>query len=688
MDLFSFFKKHKKIWGIVIGLCVLIYGIFIFFADISNNQIYYINKDSTDVLDIFPQKEIVQMIEMDDTVEEIQFRFATYTNTYSNSQEKIYINIENDNDYFVQKEIDISQLTDNEFVTINLQNNPLKAGETYQIMIGRAGIFDRQTHVAIYYNQQVDNASLYLDGENISGSLTVGIRYSFADIYIYYGIVLLFMVAFLIVTYLTLYIKHICIEKNFIIYATMLGILFMFIIPPFTNFDDVTHYASNYKYANIILNDGIVEESDEELTNMGYGKTGNVLKMREGDLPISYVGNYETSSPTVQSYKAIIHNLFSTDHSKADTLVEYANAGLPYQSIPIWSGMVIARIIGLGQIPMIMLCRILSLVVYIIIMYFAIRIIPFGKLIVFIIALLPMSLSLVVSFSYDTFYIEIATLLIALTLKMAYSSSMISAKQIIGVFILIALLVPHKLVYTPLALLPIIIPKEKLAVKNRDKLLCRKTIFLVGIFFVTLLSLGIYFYFCLLNPFMGRETYSEYGIGPWNNKVYTAQILLSNIIEAIRLYADSLIYNLGYTILHSFSWIQHYNIPLTFMLTFAVIAIFISFSDRNFGLQTIRAKHICICVGIAFCSFSLCIAAAMQWTTLDNLVVMGLHGRYFIPIYPLAFILVRQFNKVKVSKNSYKYLIFAFNIVSVLLLIYMFRFAMENFSQVSLYNIC
>lgn len=665
----------------------LFYFLVVYLVDVSKvaSQEIVIEDSRNNSVSLTPGTEILQEINFESSIKGIKIPIVWNENEEldKNIVVKIYDSLKTE--IMFEKSISESDIEE-DYLILNFGNRLENYEGDLLLSIEMAKDSGANTEIKFYYSTNNDGQAYY-NQRKMGGDICLTLIKDRSWITIYYMIIIGLILILCGAGYYDLKIKRKSTNVVFIHFCLILGVLYAIIIPPFTVFDDVTHYASNYQYANIILNEGEITESEKELKDEGFNKLGNVMKMRERDLPEAYVGSYDTVKPTIQSYEQIVENLFSKDDTEADTLVEYANAGLPYQSIAIWSGMVIARLLDLGQIPMIMLCRLLSLMVYIAIISYAIKIIPLGKNILTILGLLPMTLSSVVSFSYDTFYIECAYLYIALILYIAYTR--FTWKKWCASIVLIALLAPHKFIYFPLAFLPIIINKNRIIKKSHKfirLIFSKKFIVAIGII-VPLISIGIYIFFCMINPFMGREVYSEAGIGPWNNEVYTYGMLLSNVLETVRLYLDSLVYNIGYTFLHSFGWIQYYNVPLTFLIAFCVICILITIYDSEMCSVDVSVKERLIFGGISFVIISLSIGATMPWTTVNNLVVMGLHGRYFLPTYPLLYISCFKGRKKKLNTKIYNfsiivYIIFA--VISSLLLIYMFRIGITEYTQVNL----
>ena len=117
---------------------------------------------------------------------------------------------------------------------------------------------------------------------------------------------------------------------------------------------------------------------------------------------------------------------------------------------------------------------------FVLITAYAIRCLPFGKMILALLALMPMSLQQASSFSYDAFVNSTAFLLVALTMRLAYSpeeyaeSKAAKRWHVFHMLILLAacvLLLPVKgYAYAPLCFLPLLLVFKKWKTDRKEAL--------------------------------------------------------------------------------------------------------------------------------------------------------------------------------------------------------------------------
>ena len=133
------------------------------------------------------------------------------------------------------------------------------------------------------------------------------------------------------------------------------------------------------------------------------------------------------------------------------------------QGLGIWIG----RNLHMSMYMVVILSRIMNLLAYAAITYFAIKLIPFGKNIMTVIALMPMTIYQAASDSPDALLNAFCFLFVALCFRYAYEEKLqLRWKQMIGLGALLALIFMCKYVYVCLGLLVFMIPMKRFASKK------------------------------------------------------------------------------------------------------------------------------------------------------------------------------------------------------------------------------
>jgi len=204
-------------------------------------------------------------------------------------------------------------------------------------------------------------------------------------------------------------IKGLSPQRLFLLIALTFGLFFLFSIPALQGWDEATHFLRTYQ----------VSEHDFFPDKVGARSWGgqlpvNVLQMNDaflGDLVQSAKTNLHRSVHS-GAYKVYIKTFTP---SKATASREFDSSAV-YSPIAYLSSaiaIVIARVLHLPLLSYIYLGRLAAFIVWLILMYYAIKRIPVGKWVLVALALLPTTLTLSVSLAPDALIIGCAALLTA-----------------------------------------------------------------------------------------------------------------------------------------------------------------------------------------------------------------------------------------------------------------------------------
>lgn len=128
--------------------------------------------------------------------------------------------------------------------------------------------------------------------------------------------------------------------------------------------------------------------------------------------------------------------------------------------IPQVLGISVARIMKMNSEQIMFAGRFFALVWYVFVMFWAIKLMPIKKEMLFLVGILPITIQQVVSYNYDSFLLGICFFAIAYILNFIYTDREIKIYDwfiIIGIVISIASI---KFVYLPLLGLALFIPKK------------------------------------------------------------------------------------------------------------------------------------------------------------------------------------------------------------------------------------
>ena len=326
-------------------------------------------------------------------------------------------------------------------------------------------------------------------------------------------------------------------------------------------------------------------------------------------------------------------NNVSKEKTDYNDLFEVQNPAQAYPAVLYIASSIaffIGKILGLNGIFAIYLAKIFNFIIFLILGYFSMKCIPFGKWIVAIILFLPMSLQQAVSVSADSFLNAVSILFICYTMYLCKNTDEINIKDKIIYIVMGIIIAISKVVYISIIGISLLIIGNK-KIKNKEK----------GIFLSTLIILsvisGIIWFFIIQSYPVAESnlTYNEtYNI---NLKEQVMNIIKNPMIFVTVLnntfkggfYVEGIVGSL-------MGWL---NIEISRLVTlgFIILLALAPFLDENKVTLNIKQKiwNIIIFLG----TYTLIILAAyVSWTTVNSDKVMGVQGRYFLPIIILPLI--------------------------------------------------
>ncbi len=443
--------------------------------------------------------------------------------------------------------------------------------------------------------------------------------------------------------YYLLYIRKCKIQTAFLVSAVIMGVFCMIMFTPFTVPDEPSHMASAYRISNFMTfdfgQDGkmLIRRSDINAYN-NYAQTG---------LTRSYYGTLKKCSEFFCSDSALV------SHRKI------LNSGAPFGYIFAALGITVARILNLGPLPLFYMGRLFNYAAYVAMVCFAIKKIPVGKIAVCAVALLPMSMQLAISYSYDPIVLAFALMFTAQIVYLIYKPETVTRKDIITASVLAALLAPSKLVYTPLVLLAVLIPRRNF--KSKRSAITGKTA-IVAIGFLSLIVLQFLVFSTGVSADSGIIKWAgEPGYTVTRSLAYpfnTIKIFVKTFAESLSFYISSMVGNL-------FGWLS-VSVDWIFFAAATVLLLFSFFSKKGDPSEHIRPTgRILILATLAASSLLILASMYLGWTPLSYTSIVGVQGRYFLPLLLPAALVIRSL-PISLGKNSDRHimlLIFFSNIL-------------------------
>ena len=237
-------------------------------------------------------------------------------------------------------------------------------------------------------------------------------------------------------------------EWMFVGCALVLGILYLFVIPPFVVPDEPAHFVTVYEESSQILGEPTSDAED------------NILVEKEA-----------WGNRTTVSREAYMHFMQGTlgkiDSSDEMVSTRTSLSKLHPGYIPQVLGVTLARMLDMNGAQLVLLGRVFALLWYCFIMFWALRFIPIGKVTLFIIGIFPMTMQQVVSYNYDSVLFGICFFLFAYLFRLIYKDEKIKWTNILIIACIVVAIASIKFVYLPILILALFIPWQNLEEKRK-----------------------------------------------------------------------------------------------------------------------------------------------------------------------------------------------------------------------------
>jgi uncharacterized membrane protein len=436
-----------------------------------------------------------------------------------------------------------------------------------------------------------------------------------------------------------------------LIIGLIFGLSFVILNPPFNGNDESVHF---YKASDI---------SEGHIMPTIKGNRAGVV-IPHGIEFIAYEFSYKDPNQKLDMSN-ITSKLCKYWNFKKRSFIDISNTAIiNYPPIPYLAssiGIIIGKLLNLPPLILLYIGRLFSLLLWIYLVYLAIKITPVHKWVFLMLVLMPMSLFQAATISADTITMGLSFLTIAIFLNFAFDKGKekINIKDICILAPLLIILVLTKPFYFLIMFLFFIIPVKKFG--SRKKLLLIFSLISLSVIMITLIWYsavsGLY---VPENPDASIKGQLAFISADPANYIY---ILLNTIYEYTSGYMIGFVGQLGWFV----------RLPLWFVFTYLTLVFIISLFDKNNVKINFKQKlnaFIVFFIISMFIFFTLYIA----WTAVGSNVIDGVQGRYLIPIIPLFFLLFYDVGKpifqdkriyLKIGENK-GFLIIIFSIFSLL----------------------
>jgi uncharacterized membrane protein len=411
-------------------------------------------------------------------------------------------------------------------------------------------------------------------------------------------------------------------ENLFLVIGYLFGLSLVFANPPFHSNDEDRHFYNSY-----FLSTGHIRPVQHDNQIGGY-MPYNLYAVSATFQGIPFAGGVRIVPAKFKELKSVPLNepskIFLDNPS-------YQSNPVPY--IPFAVGIRIAKIVNLNPIHLLWGARIAGLIAYLCIVFFAIKIMPVHKYVLFALALNPMTLFQAASVTYDVMSTSLSFLLLALSLKYAFQDKQVRTRDV-AFFLCVALLQSFaKPGYFLIPFLFFIIPQRNIgsAKKTAAVFVC-----LCVICFLPSITWGGYVSSLhlrggkpLINDFLYGSS-EQLKVIVSEPAVFAVNFFLNFIAQGKEWIIGSL-GRLGYSY-------THLNHTVLFIHGLALIALSV-FDASVSKTISLSSRQKLLIGGIAFGTIGILAAGFFFGSPVGAHHIFGLQGRYFIPALPLLLLL-------------------------------------------------
>jgi uncharacterized membrane protein len=411
--------------------------------------------------------------------------------------------------------------------------------------------------------------------------------------------------------------------------GVVFGLIFLVITPPFQSPDEINHFYKAYQISegqmiSLKQNDrvgGMMPQSLQE--------SAEPFELMIGRMHV------KTNSDTISSALNIPLKAPEKEFVDFPNTAMYSPVSYIPQSVGIW----LMRLFDANPIRMVYAARLITLIFWLICLYSAIRITPVFKWLFMVLALLPMSVFVNMSLSADVVTNGLAFLLVAYILRLAYSDHKLTPRRMAMLTILVILLASAKLVYAPLVILLLLIPKRKF---NTNKSRWMALGGMVAMAFATVLFWS-HTMRSLYTPYADYNPEFRDGISLTHHSHMGQQIghVLDHPVEVAGVFIRSMVqsfnmYFPGY--IGTFGWL---DAPLPMWIVYIAYIFLILVALWDGSAVRIRSTHkLLFVIGAIVMTALILLTQYLTWVRVEGEVIGTIQGRYFIPIFPLLFMLL------------------------------------------------
>lgn len=321
------------------------------------------------------------------------------------------------------------------------------------------------------------------------------------------------------------------------------------------------------------------------------------------------------------------------------SLLNISTIGYIPSAIGLWLG----RLLALPFSVQFILGRFTNMLAYVLVMTQAIRIIPYKKMVLTVLGLLPTTIFLSSNYSYDSFCIAFISLAIALILREAQRQEAISLSDLVKICLALFLGLCPKAIYFPIIALMYLIPKNRFGSSATYRNFCLAVFCFGCIMFATFMLPMFLSTSAQAGDSRGGEDVSAIGQILF---IFTNPILFITTISNFLLTYISPLASNDYSIYYAYLGKLSDSFYFTNSIGFVLLMYATLTDSGNTQLTNAPLKKAVFCSWMVFLflfsTFLVATSLYISFTPVGLNTVNGCQGRYLLPVLFLLFASISQ----------------------------------------------
>lgn len=570
---------------------------------------------------------IYQNIECDgDNLASVSIMFATYGRTNTND---VYVNLSDEDGEICHWTVNASDLEDNAYYEFKLPKTlSASAGKSFLLSLSTNATVASNA-ITVYTNLEDTTDVSQILNTNLSQPTVCAklCRTYFSETQAKFFMAFFGML--LVLTFCMIgFWENLKIEKRFLILFLLTGVMYLIMLPYPKIPDELEHFYRAFE----ISSGHFISAFSTDGNSVGWWLPSNLT------YPISGIN---------AKYGDILSVLPTHFDSSSLQWYSFWNTALyaPISYLPQVVGIFIAKLFTTNVYAVVLSGRVSGFLFSAIVLYLCIRFIPEKKVLILLIAFFPMFMQEAVSLAGDSITNVLSLAIPAYALYLSASSRpKLLKRQFIIMLALSCGIALCKVVYLPLCFLFLLIPSRKFGSVKRY--IAAESILIIAAVCCNFLWLSV------SSGFLTPEI-----TGAGVNSAQQVHYILTHPLNYFQTVANTIKTQGSQLILtcvgQKLGWLN-IEISKKILLPYLLVLLFAAMIVKKDALITLKAKEKLIIGGVVITVCALIFTSLyVQWTPYKESVILGLQGRYFIPVVLLICLLLTT-KRFKIEEFKYQ----------------------------------